>query len=64
LFIVYFAIKRYNYYDLLLSLERSWDTDPGFFKALGSHEPIKTAEEAGDDTEFERKAADSVKLYR
>ncbi|KAL8612457.1 hypothetical protein ACOMHN_058585 [Nucella lapillus] len=45
-------------------IENGWDSDPGFYKALGSREPIKAADDGGDDTEFERTSAEAVKLFR
>lgn len=40
------------------------DPDSRFFDALGSKGPIASAEEAGDDSEFESKTKVQVKLYR
>nr|KAG5697187.1 hypothetical protein BaRGS_002196 [Batillaria attramentaria] len=45
-------------------IENTWDSDPAFFKALGSKEEIKAADDGGDDTEYERVLAEAVKLYR
>ncbi|GFS01870.1 gelsolin [Elysia marginata] len=44
--------------------DQSWETDPAFYKALGSQGPIKTADQADDDNEFERKSLEETKLYR
>lgn len=48
----------------LLVAEEHWDSDPGFFQALGSQEPIRPGDDGGDDAEFERVLQTSVKLYR
>ena len=40
------------------------DPDTSFFKALGSKGPIKSAEEGGDDVEFEQKSKIVITLYR
>lgn len=40
------------------------DSDTKFFHALGSKGPISSAEEAGDDSEFEKEIKVQVKLYR
>lgn len=45
-------------------IENGWDSDPGFYKALGSREPIKAADDGGDDIEFERTLAEAIKLFR
>ncbi|KAK3760676.1 hypothetical protein RRG08_010649 [Elysia crispata] len=45
-------------------IENTWESDPAFYKALGSEGPIKTADEAGDDHEYERKSQEETKLYR
>ncbi|XP_012936181.1 advillin [Aplysia californica] len=45
-------------------IDEKWETDPAFFKALGSNGPIPAAEEAGDDQEFERVAQETTRLYR
>ncbi|KAL8603877.1 hypothetical protein ACOMHN_049695 [Nucella lapillus] len=44
--------------------EQGWNTDPAFFEALGSQEDIRAADDGGDDTEFERTAAEEIKLFR
>lgn len=44
--------------------ENTWNSDPGFFKALGSTGDIPLAADGGDDTEFERVEQDTVTLYR
>ncbi|PVD37825.1 hypothetical protein C0Q70_00427 [Pomacea canaliculata] len=45
-------------------IENTWNSDPGFFKALGSTGDIPLAADGGDDTEFERVEQDTVTLYR
>ncbi|GFO12419.1 advillin, partial [Plakobranchus ocellatus] len=45
-------------------IEQTWETDAAFFKALGSNGPIKTADQAGDDQEYERKVQEEIKLLR
>ncbi|XP_067673342.1 advillin-like [Haliotis asinina] len=48
-------------------IDDRWDCDPKFFNSLGclaSECSIKSADEGGDDREFERVAQDTVTLYR
>ncbi len=40
------------------------DPEGKFFDVLGSKGKIKSAEEAGDDSEFEKESKVQVKLYR
>ncbi|XP_064608792.1 gelsolin, cytoplasmic-like [Liolophura sinensis] len=41
-----------------------WETDVKFFKVLGSKCPIRSAEEGGDDREFERLSQQDIRLFR
>ena len=45
-------------------LDAGRDPDGKFFDSIGSKGPIASAEEAGDDSEFEKENKVQVKLYR
>lgn len=49
---------------LLSFLDAGRDPDGKFFDSIGSKGPIASAEEAGDDSEFEKENKVQVKLYR
>eukprot|EP00794_Sanderia_malayensis_P007449 gene7449-8271_t len=48
----------------IVVIDSGRDPDTRFFDALGSKGQIKSAEEAGDDSEFEKSSKVQVKLYR
>lgn len=45
-------------------IDSGYDPDSSFFKALGEKGPIKSAEEGGDDVEFEKQSKIEIALYR
>lgn len=49
---------------LYLSLDSGSDPDGAFFTALGGKGPIKSADEGGDDDEYEKQAQTEIALYR
>lgn len=51
-------------HSFLVSDDARWDSDMEFYKALGSKEPIKSADDGGDDAQFERVSQANVALFR
>lgn len=48
----------------VIIIDSGVDSEKQFFTALGDDGPIKSAEEGGDDADFEKKSKANIKLYR
>lgn len=48
----------------IILIDSGHDNENGFFKALGDRGPIKSAEEGGDDVEYEKQDKIEICLYR